>query len=251
MRSFGPNTRVSKEFEIGAELVDLLNIRFDTSIIFNLNLYTNFKYTPESEITLLSYSLGNDLGKIQQRMFCAPNCEYSDGRHCFNCIKPTKNNNGICTDVCPSKTYSDINNICKPCDPACGNCTGPTNGNCLDCAFLLYFNYGKCDIRCQNNLADAGDKICKPCGEECDICKDIKTCAVCSKDTYLKDGRCLPACGNKYFKSLLNGLFLPLKDFSNTLFSKNNVLDSLFRKYPTLRFKLYHQSHRVSTITPT
>ena len=217
IRSSVPRNRQSFEYELSAALVENVHFFINPTFTFNSRYYKNYKYTPDSELILMSYSLDHTkLKEIQTKTMCQPNCVYSNGPNCPLCIDTQYNLNKKCVPVCPDNTFADTKRYCQPCDTTCSTCSGPNNGNCLTCVSPLYYNQGKCDIRCPDNLYGDNLKQCQPCGKNCMVCKDLTNCGTCSTDNFLKDGKCEPSCGEKYYKSLQPNQCKPCPNNCNT-----------------------------------
>jgi len=216
VRFLASNSRHGGEIELNAEKVENLHFIFDRNNTISNTYYKNFKYTRSVEVPLISYSLNSASWKtFIQRATCAPNCQYSNGNRCLFCKSPTYNNGGSCVSQCPNSTFIN-NQTCEPCNDQCLTCNGPNNGNCLKCKEPLYLSNGVCDPKCPMNLAPDSDRICKPCGANCNSCKDIKTCGVCDAVSFLKDGQCVPNCGEKFFKSFNPNVCRPCQNGCQT-----------------------------------
>ena len=193
---------------MSADQVENLHMIFDKTLTFTNNMYKNFKYLPENEILLVSYSLDTGiLGKLMKRSSCAPNCDYSvGGTNCISCKSPMKNFDGKCLPECPDNYYSDKEAICKACADPCSKCDDSLNGSCKECKEPYFFFNGKCDIRCPDTTATDAFRRCFSCGSNCLECKDLNTCGKCDATTFLKNGKCVLDCGDKYFKSWTPGV---------------------------------------------
>jgi len=122
---------------------------------------------------------------------------------------------GTCLASClPIAKYADSSNVCKPCDGACGTCSGATSSDCVSCtsASTPFLDAGTCVAECPSTGTYSGaiglvaaclacDSTCKACGgpgsTDCVSCPAAGT-------PFFDAGTCVSVCPSGKYASANN-----------------------------------------------
>lgn len=104
--------------------------------------------------------------------------------------------NCVVASACPTSTYPDSStNTCKPCNPFCSVCTGPTTSECSQCAsgFYLILGTTNCVISTScptGTYPDSLTNVCQTCHTYCSICTGpaATQCTQCAPGFFLQQG---------------------------------------------------------------
>ena len=138
---------------------------------------------------------------------CPINCLTCDSTQCLVCTNNTFLKDGNCVPSCGKSSYNTTNpNTCKPCTKGCLECDNPNT--CKVCDSTLVLNdQKKCVNSCEKGQVNING-ACTPCGDKvnCKTCdgKDINTCRECANKLFLKNGKCVNACGDGFYVDVNN-----------------------------------------------
>lgn len=145
---------------------------------------------------------------------CHCNCETCTGPEANMCTTCPSGrfklpSSRVCTTQCPIRYYSDTtDNTCKPCDPSCIYCTGPSNTDCTLCesSYSLQPNSTTCLNSCPEGYGFNTSRVCVRCTNPCATClaANATSCTSCNAGYFLQTysdskSMCILPCESGYY----------------------------------------------------
>ncbi|XP_071953706.1 extracellular matrix organizing protein FRAS1-like [Antedon mediterranea] len=135
---------------------------------------------------------------------CYPTCLTCDRDGIQGCLSCKSGfvlaHDGMCTLECHRGFYNN-NGVCTACDASCLFCI--SESTCLECLDpSAALSYGECVSSCADQYyIDPRTRECRECDWTCNSCVGPRhtDCLLCMDGMILKNGQCVPECGDGYY----------------------------------------------------